>query len=54
MLGVLSPREPIIGRFAEELRGMLVRKQSGALNDEDRERIAFRRRTRKIQIVKGF
>jgi hypothetical protein len=54
MLGVLSPREPLTGKFADELRGILFRKQSGNLNDEDKNRIAFQRRARKIQIVKGF
>jgi hypothetical protein len=54
MLGVLSPREPLNGRFTDELRGILFRRQSGNLSDEDKERIAFQKRARKIQIVKGF
>ena len=54
MLGVLSPREPLNRRFADELRGILSRQQSGNLTEEDKERIAFQNRARKIQIVKGF
>lgn len=54
MLGVASPREPITGRFAHDLRETLARKQYGNLNKEDKERIAFRSKTGKVQITKGF
>lgn len=54
MLGVVSPREPIVGRFAQEVRDTLTRLSSGNLNEADRERQAFRKQDAKVKIVKGF
>lgn len=39
MLGIESPRKPITGQFAKELREALVRARTGNLNQS--EKIAF-------------
>ena len=54
MLGVVSPREPIIGTFAEEIHNTLSRIVSGNLNEEDKKRIEFEKQSRKVIIKKGF
>jgi hypothetical protein len=37
MLGLESPRKPISGQFAKELREALVRARSGKLNQSEKE-----------------
>ena len=41
MLGVKSSRQPITGKFAEELRATIERVRTGNLNEEDLKRRAF-------------
>ena len=45
MLGIESPRKPISGKFAKELREALVRACTGNLNQSEKESI---RRSEKI------
>ncbi len=45
MLGIESPRKPISGKFAKELREALVRARTGNLNQSEKESI---RRSEKI------
>lgn len=37
MLGIESPRKPITGQFAKELREALVRARTGNLNQSEKE-----------------
>lgn len=39
MLGIESPRKPISGKFAKELREALVRARTDNLNQSDKESI---------------
>lgn len=39
MLGIESPRRPIVGQFAKELREALVRARTGNLNQSETESI---------------
>ena len=39
MLGIESPREPIIGQFAKELREALIRARTGNLNQSEKESV---------------
>lgn len=39
MLGIESPRKPISGKFAKELREALVRARTGNLNQSEKESI---------------
>jgi hypothetical protein len=39
MLGIESPRKPITGEFAKELREALVRARTGNLNQSEKEGI---------------
>jgi len=45
MLGIESPRKPISGKFAKELREALIRARTGNLNQSEKESI---RRSEKI------
>ena len=45
MLGINSPRTPIHGSFADEIRESVRRISTGQLNEEDKRRI---RRSRKV------
>ena len=39
MLGIESPRKPITGQFAKELREALVRARTGNLNQSEKESV---------------
>ena len=39
MLGIESPRKPITGQFAKELRETLVRARTGNLNQSEKESV---------------
>ena len=39
MLGIESPRKPIIGQFAKELREALLRARTGNLNQSDKKSV---------------
>ena len=41
MLGVKSKRQPITGKYAEELRATIERVRTGNLNEEDLKRREF-------------
>ena len=41
MLGVKSKRQPITGKYAEELRATIERVRTGKLNEEDQRRREF-------------
>ena len=41
MLGVKSKRQPITGKYAEELRATIERVRTGTLNAEDLKRREF-------------
>ena len=41
MLGVKSSRQPITGKFAEDLRATIERVRNGNLNEEDMKRREF-------------
>ncbi len=43
MLGIESPRKPITGSFAKELREALVRARTGKLNQSEKESILHSR-----------
>ena len=45
MLGIESPRRPITGQFAKELREALVRARTGNLNQSEKESV---RRSEKV------
>jgi len=45
MLGIESPRRPITGQFAKELRESLVRARTGNLNESEKESV---RRSEKV------
>lgn len=45
MLGIESPRKPIAGQFAKELREALVRSRTGNLNQKEKDGI---HRTQKL------
>ena len=45
MLGIESPRKPITGQFAKELREALMRARSGNLNQSEKESV---RRSEKV------
>ena len=39
MLGIESPRKPITGQFAKEIREALVRARTGNLNQSEKESV---------------
>lgn len=39
MLGIESPRKPITGQFAKELREALARARTGSLNQSEKESV---------------
>jgi len=47
MLGIESPRKPITGQFAKDIREALVRARTGNLNQSEKESIRRSQRASK-------